>query len=259
MSNEVVTRTGSDLTIQEDQTFWNDKQVAALRQLGVKDASNGDLAVFFHHAQRTGLDPFAKQIYMIGRWSKEGTKQTIQTGIDGFRLIARRAADRRHERLSYEDTEWCGEDGIWRDVWISSEPPTAARVAVLRNGERFPAVALWREYVQTNRDGSPNSMWGRMSANQLAKCAEALALRKAFPQDLSGIHTDDELGDSPKATVTQVTRKARPVTIAEITGTPAPEIEAAPASIDQATGEVLEPELEPEGGWPAVAAPGSAA
>jgi phage recombination protein Bet len=190
---------GSSLSISKDQDFWTDRQIAALKQLGMDGASNGDLAVFFHQAQRTGLDPFAKQIYMIGRWSREGTKYTIQTGIDGYRLISRRAADAARETLGYEDTQWCGKDGKWMDVWLSPIHPSAARVVVLRNGQRFPGIAMWSEYVQTVKSGEPNSMWSKMGAGQLAKCAEALALRKAFPQDLSGIYTVDEMGQSENA------------------------------------------------------------
>jgi phage recombination protein Bet len=190
---------GSSLALANDQDWWNDHQLAALRQMGLDKAGNGDLAVFMHVSQRTGLDPFAKQIYMIGRWSKDGTKYTIQTGIDGFRLIARRASDRLGETLEYEDTQWCGRDGQWLDVWTNpTTPPMAAKVAVLRHGKRFPAVANYSEYVQTVKGGDPNSMWARMPANQLAKCAEALALRKAFPQDLSGIYADEEMGQADR-------------------------------------------------------------
>ena len=187
---------GSALAIRDDQEFWNDKQLSALRQLGVSDAGNGDLAVFFHQAQRTGLDPFARQIYMVGRWSREGTKYAIQTGIDGFRLIGRRAADAHRETLEVSDTEWCGPDGRWVDVWLASEPPAAARVAIIRNGGRFPAVALFSEYAQTKKDGGLTQMWETKPALMLAKCAEALAWRKAFPQDLSGLYTTDEMGQA---------------------------------------------------------------
>jgi len=190
---------GSTLALSTEQDWWNDHQLAALRQMGLDKAGNGDLAVFMHVSQRTGLDPFAKQIYMIGRWSKDGTKYTIQTGIDGFRLIARRASDRLNETLEYEDTLWCGRDGQWLDVWVNpTSPPMAAKVTVLRHGKRFPAVATYSEYVQTVKGGDPNSMWTRMPANQLAKCAEALALRKAFPQDLSGIYADEEMGQADR-------------------------------------------------------------
>lgn len=193
MSTDLAVRPGSDLAFKSGQTFFDEKQLAALRQLGVKDASNGDLAVFFHVCGRTGLDPFSKQIYMISRWTKDGPRQTIQTGIDGYRLIARRAAKASGEDLSYSDTEWCGPDGKWADVWLPDEHPFAVKQVIYRGESRFSAVALWREYVQTNKDGSPNSMWSRMAAAMLAKCAEAAVLRKAFPQDLSGIYVDEEM------------------------------------------------------------------
>jgi phage recombination protein Bet len=214
------TPAGSSLAINAEQDGFTEKQVAALKQLGVKDATNADLAVFFHQAQRTGLDPFARQIYMIGRWSREGTKQTIQTGIDGYRLIARRAVDKSGESFGYEDTRWCGQDGQWTDVWLSSQPPAAARVVVLRNGNRYPATALWSEYVQTVKDGAPNTMWAKMGANQLAKCAEALALRKAFPQDLSGIYTSEEMGQAENIRPARA-EQVRPQSIREAIGEPA--------------------------------------
>lgn len=182
----------TDLTIREDQTFWDNRQIAALQQLGVERATKADLAVFFHQCVRTGLDPFARQIYMIERLGR----QTIQTGIDGFRLIARRATDAARGTLGYEDTQWCGEDGQWRDVWLSKEPPAAARSTVIRDGQRFPAIALWTEYVATKRNGEITQMWATKPALMLAKCAEALALRKAFPQDLSGLYTSDEMGQA---------------------------------------------------------------
>ncbi len=196
---------GSSLTLHSNQEFWTDRQVAALRQLGVDRASNGDLAVFMHVAQRTGLDPFARQIYMIERKGK----QTIQTGIDGFRLVARRAVDRAGESLSISGGEWCGTDGIWRDVWLDESPPAAARVVVKRGGSEFVGVALYREYAQTKRDGSLMAQWATRSAGMLAKCAEALALRKAFPMDLAGVYTDDEMQqashDRPRRTLDDIT------------------------------------------------------
>jgi len=196
------------LALNDDQSWWDNRQLAALRQMGVDKASDADLLVFLHVAQKTGLDPFARQIYMIGRNVKDGdrwvTKQTIQTGIDGFRLIARRAADRAGETLEYDDTQWADGDGNWTDVWTRQSPPAAAKVTIYRDGKKFSAVAAFREYVQTNRNGDPNPMWARMPANQLAKCAEALALRKAFPQDLSGIYTDDEMGQADRPGARQV-------------------------------------------------------
>lgn len=225
-SNDVAVRgPSSALAIADGQTGFTDQQVAALRHLGAEEAGEGDLAVFFHQAARTGLDPFAKQIYLIGRNAKAKvwedspnggrrqverwvTKYTIQTGIDGFRLIADRAARRHRETLGYEETLWCGDDGKWRETWSGDRPPVAAKVVVLRNSNRFPAIAHFSEYAQTTSQGGLTSMWARMPAGQLAKCAEALALRKAFPQDLSGIYTDEEMGQADSRAAEEAARAA---------------------------------------------------
>jgi phage recombination protein Bet len=181
---------GSELTIEENQKGFTSAQLAALGHAGVKNAQPGDLEVFFHQVQRTGLDPFARQIYMIQRQGK----WTIQTGIDGFRLIARRAADRSNETFGEPETLWCGRDGMWRDVWLDPKlPPVAAKVVVQRGQGTFTAVALYTEYAGRKAGGQINSMWASKPAIMLAKCAEALALRKAFPQDLSGLYTSDEM------------------------------------------------------------------
>lgn len=204
MSNEITHQGGSELALGADQTFWTDNQRAALAQIGVQKASDADLAVFFHQSQRTGLDPFAKQIYMIERKGK----QTIQTGIDGFRLIARRTIDRTKEDFGYRPTLWCGRDGQWRDVWLEQEPPAAAKVVVVRGGQEFDAIALFDSYAGKKYDGGLNAMWSTQGAHMIAKCAEALALRKAFPQDLSGLYTSDEMAqaDNSQTVTSQVQR-----------------------------------------------------
>lgn len=227
------------LALSTEQTFWTPAQVAALRHIGVEKANEGDLTVFHHVCQRTGLDPFARQIYMIGRESSElvngqwqkVTKQTIQTGIDGFRLIGRRAADRAGHNVSVSAPEWAHEDGSWRPVWIKAwGHPVAARVTIRRNGEPFEAVALFEEYAQTKRSGDLTRMWEQRPAGQIAKCAEALAWRMAFPQDLSGIYTDDEMGQADNAQH-DVPRQQRAAGLAAALDG-ASEVEAVPTSYE---------------------------
>lgn len=152
--------------------------------------TNAELQLFGSVCERKGLDPFAGQIHV----SKRGGKLIIQTGIDGFRLIA----ERTRNYAGQDPPQWCGPDGQWTDVWVGKAPPVAARVNVYRKDWQRPmtAVALWEEYKQLTRDGSINQMWRTRGASQLAKCAEALALRKAFPQDLSGLYTSDEMGQA---------------------------------------------------------------
>lgn len=201
-TNELAT-TRTDLVIDAGQSTFTDKQLAVLRQLGVEDATEGDIELFFHQAKRTGLDPFAKQIYMVGRKTKVGgyrgeperweTKWTIQVGIDGWRLNGRRAAARTGEKVQTEGPFWQGIDGGgWNDVWLNPKaPPAAAKFTVIRDGEAFTGIAMYSEYVQTKSNGEPNAMWSKMPANQLAKCAEAAAWRKAFPEAFSGIVLED--------------------------------------------------------------------
>lgn len=191
---------GSILTLQDDQTYWTDHQLAALKQLGVDSNSPADLAVFFHQAQRSGLDPFKREIYMITR----SGKPTIQTGIDGLYKIANRVARANGETWGIKDTYWCGDDGVWHDVWLSEEPPAAAKVIVERGGSEFSTVAITREY----RAQGP--MWKSMPARMIAKCAESLAIRKAFPEDTSDLYTSDEMGQAdrtpaPSAQAPQIT------------------------------------------------------
>jgi phage recombination protein Bet len=174
----------TSLAITGDQTFWTDTQLSALKTLGLSNASKGDLSFFFHQAQRTGLDPFARQIYMIERGGRFG----IQTSIDGFRIIAQRSGKYAGQDGPY----WCGEDGQWVDVWLQPTPPLAAKVGVFHQDFHEPlyAVAKWESYAQS----SP--IWKKMPELMLAKCAESLALRKAFPNDLSGIYTDEEMSQT---------------------------------------------------------------
>jgi phage recombination protein Bet len=204
MTTELATREHvptTELAISPEQTTWNDKQLATLRHLGVEAATEADLGVFFHECARTGLDPFTRQIYMIGRWSQNGTKYTIQTGIDGYRLIGRRAATERRETISLAAPQWANNKGEWLDVWSKHwGAPLAARITIHRHGQPFTAVALYDEYAQTKRDGTPTQMWAQRPAGQLAKCAEALVWRMAFPQDLSGLYTSEEMAQADNET-----------------------------------------------------------
>jgi len=183
------------LAVSQDQKTWEASQLAALKQLGLEGASQGDLALFLHYAQRTGLDPFSRQIYMIGRNSKDGKKWTIQSSIDGLRIIAQRSG----EYAGQTAPMWCGEDGQWTDVWLHPRPPVAAKIGVYRKGfaEALWAVARLDSYAP-KYNGQLSGLWTTMPDVMLAKVAESLALRKAFPNDLSGIYTTEEMAQAEK-------------------------------------------------------------
>jgi phage recombination protein Bet len=182
------------LAVREDQTEWNPAQLAALRSLGVERADRGTLDMFLAACQRTRLDPWLRQIYLNGRFDNRAgqMKWGIQSSIDGLRIVAQRSDQYEGQTKA----EWFSlAENRWTDVWTESGPPFAARVGVWRTRFREPlyAVAHWSEYAVT---GSGDFMWRKMPALMLSKVAEALALRKAFPQDLSGIYTADEMAQS---------------------------------------------------------------
>lgn len=194
-----LTKTGGTLAIRADQTNWTPDQQAVLQQSGIDNqVAPAELSAFLHLCQRTRLDPFSRQVYLIGRWDNRQQRKvyTPQTSIDGYRVIAHRAAAEASHALGYEDTLWCAKDGRWQDAWLADAPPAAAKVTVIRNGMRFSAVARYSEYVQTKKGGEPSGLWVKMPATMTAKCAEALALRMAFPHDLAGVYTAEEMAQA---------------------------------------------------------------
>jgi len=169
------------------------------RQIMFAGATDDELKLFVQQCNRTGLDPFARQIYAIRRkvfnrdTQEYEYKMGIQASIDGFRLIAERTGKYAGQLGPY----WCGTDGEWVEVWLQKQFPAAAKVAIIRQDFKEPlwAVATWSQYAQYSSGEKLNPMWNKMPSLMLAKCAEGLALRKAFPQDLSGIYVTEEMPD----------------------------------------------------------------
>jgi phage recombination protein Bet len=191
--------------VKHEENGLSREKIELIKQTVAKGATDLELELFLHACKRTGLDPLMKQVYAIKRWNNEDKRETIsfQTGIDGYRLIADRTGKYAG---SDEPTYMIGAEGF----------PEVASVTVYKmiDGQRcaFSASARWTEYVQKKRDGAPTSMWVKMPFLMLGKCAEALALRKAFPAELSGVYTHEEMmqADSePRSSVMENKREAQ--------------------------------------------------
>lgn len=186
---------------------FTEEQVGLIRRTMMEGASPDDVAVFVATCERTGLDPFARQIMpqkrtskfkdARGNWSQKTVWSTLTT-IDGLRKIA-------VDSGAYEGQEgpyWCGQDGDWKDVWLAPTAPKASRVVVHRTNFKhgLTGVALFDSYAQRKQDGTLNNIWETLGEVMIAKCAEALALRKAFPNEMAGLYTTDEMpqADNPK-------------------------------------------------------------
>jgi phage recombination protein Bet len=192
-------------------------QIELLKRTIAKDASDDELDLFLYQCKRTRLDPFTRQCYFMKRSAydkrlrKSVDKFSFETSIDGLRLIAERT-DKYAGQIA---PEWADvqptDHGIvitWYPVWpFRDREPYAARVGVLRKDFDQPlfAVARFDAYMQTvdvwendQRTDKKrlNAMWEKRGAEQLAKCAEALALRQAFPNEMSGVYTSEEMGQS---------------------------------------------------------------
>jgi phage recombination protein Bet len=183
-----------------DEHAWTQDQQRIIREQFADGCTDDELAVLLYQAKRRGLDPLLGQIRGIKRWNAQKGREVmaVQTSIDAFRLIADRtgkygggpAPEFRFEEDSKGDRDMvcrftvrklCGNsEAGWTWLDVTDE-------------------ARFKEYCGRNKKGHLTRMWHDKPHVMLAKCAESKTLRRAFPEDLGHLFTDDEMqqADNP--------------------------------------------------------------
>ena len=165
-----------------EKDFFNQEQVQVIKKNLCPGIDDYEIKIFAHACKKTGLDPFMKQIYAVKMWNSAAKREimTILIGIDGYRSIAERtgryAPNGRRTEFEYEKNDvlksatefvkMMTPDGTWHEV---------------------VGTASLKEYTKKN------DFWRNKPRIMLSKCAESIALRKAFPVALSGTYTVEEM------------------------------------------------------------------
>lgn len=192
---------GNSVTEERACITWTAEKTKLLKDILAHKITDDELRLFKYVCKKTGLDPFMRQIHIVKRWDASRNREvaTFQTGIDGYRVIAERSCE--YAGSDKPVFVYLTKKGVEKlksqDLPVPQVNLQSAAVTVYRivQGQRvgFTATAYWDEYAQYGHNGELTRFWSRMPRAQLAKCAEALALRKAFPANLSGLYTNEEM------------------------------------------------------------------
>ena len=185
-------------------------QLALIRRTVAADTNEAEFELFIHMARSLRLDPLRRQIYALvyNKNRADKRKMSIIVAIDGFRAIAERTGNYRPD-----------EDEPTFEFDPDAKSPTnpaglvKATVRVWKHSHgswhKVTASAWWDEYAPIKEEWVDNEagqrrpsgkmtldasgQWGKMPRVMLAKVAEALALRKAWPDDFSALHAQEEV------------------------------------------------------------------
>ena len=211
----------------------NARGLELVRRTVAKDCEPAEFDTFIHICRAVGLDPLRRQIYafVFGKDNPNSRRLSVVTAIDGYRAIAERTGnyrpDDRAPRIEYSDD---AKESAKNPLGIVRAEVTVYKHA---HGQWFPVTgeAYWDEYapiIETGDGGSewvdsgykypaghpkagkpkmkkvpigdvtealdpqkPN--WRKMARVMIAKCAEAQAIRRAWPDDFSGLEVEEEL------------------------------------------------------------------
>lgn len=166
-----------------------------LKETIFPDAEDASILMAIDYCKVRHLDILKKPVHIVPIWNESKKKyvDTVWQGISELRTTAMRTK----EYAGIDETIY-GEEITEEIGGVSVTYPKYAQVTVYRNiaGQRVAFVGdkvYWRENYAKKKGGVPNSMWQQRPYGQIAKCAEAAALRKAFPEEIGNDYTIEEM------------------------------------------------------------------
>lgn len=180
----------------------SDNDLIRVMQASVYPGAHADsIRLVLGYCKARGLDPMKKPVHIVPMYDKDtrGMRDVIMPGITSYRIDAARTGEYSGKSEPVfgptVTRKFKGEDRQGKTYTKEVTFPEWCKVTVHRKGHSFTATELWLENYATVGRGSevPNEMWARRAFGQLAKCAEAQALRMAFPEEIGGEPTAEEM------------------------------------------------------------------
>jgi phage recombination protein Bet len=190
---------------------YSASQLALVKRTVAADCNDDEFNLFVEVCKRVGLDPFRKQIHAVV-YSKDKPnkrKMSIITGIDGFRAVAARNGDYRPDdeepAITYLPEL---KDPMTNPLGIEKAVVKCYKLGPDKQWHAIPGVAYWDEFAPMTDEWAWNQAegkktptgkrelsgkWKTMPRVMIVKCSEAAALRKGWPEDLSGIYAAEEM------------------------------------------------------------------
>lgn len=185
--------------------LYNPRDLALIRRTVAIDCNDDEFSLFVHTARALGLDPLRRQVhaFVFNKADPKKRRLSLVTGIEGFRAIAARSGNYRPDD---QEPAFVCDETLKSDCNPVGLVSCSVRVWQYSRGEWFPisGVARWDEFAPLKTvwaDDKPterrtldrNGRWADMPHLMLAKCAEAQALRKGWPEDLSNAFVGEEV------------------------------------------------------------------
>lgn len=191
-------------------------QLTLIKRTIAKDCNDDEFNLFVEVCKQTGLNPIRRQIYCLiyNKDKPEKRQMAIITGIDGYRAIANRSG--LYRPAGTEDMVWITDDSLKSELnpagivearytaykWHEASKTWMECQGIARWDEYAPIEEewAWTEDEQTGkRSRKPtgkrklSGKWISMARTMIMKCAEAAALRRGWPEDLSGTYVEEEM------------------------------------------------------------------